>query len=314
MYSSPPNLPKQPQPPPSKTPSMPMQPALPPSPKVRVPKPPATPPPSWMSSSQLPLRSSRLRCHPPRRPRQLQLLRDRSRQKSWWRRPGHTVQRKVPALCLPFLFHHRCLKFPPRQRQRLLLGHLSVKKVYIDSWACALRTRWRRCKTIQMHRLIFTSILGSYRTPSAAVHWVVTLVCTEIKRVLALILQQCQAYNCIHFLYAACAQGRHRSVGFAAILRQALLTSIPQALVFVNHRGALNNWGHLCGIMRCADCSLYRSLSLEGQALRNRVADAISECFTIAVNSHPYVQIVPRYMPARPLLAVLLRSCACAAC
>ena len=122
----------------------------------------------------------------------------------------------------------------------------------------------------------------------------------EIPRVLALILQQCSAFDCIH-VHIACTQGRHRSVGFSEILRQALLSHMPQALVFVTHRAAPNNWGPLCGLLRCNDCSIFRSLSPEGQALRNKVATAISSCFTLAVNSHPYVQLEPRYMPACPL-------------
>ena len=119
----------------------------------------------------------------------------------------------------------------------------------------------------------------------------------EIPRVLALILQQCNAYNCIH-VHIACTQGRHRSVGFSGILRQAVLSQMPQALVFVAHRAAQNNWGPLCGLLRCEACSVFRSLSPEGQALRNKVATAISSCFTLAVNSHSYVQLVPRYMLA----------------
>ena len=113
----------------------------------------------------------------------------------------------------------------------------------------------------------------------------------EIPRVLALILQQCNAYNCIH-VHIACTQGRHRSVGFSGILRQAVLSQMPQALVFVAHRAAQNNWGPLCGLLRCEACSVFRSLSPEGQALRNKVATAISSCFTLAVNSHSYVQLV----------------------
>ena len=119
----------------------------------------------------------------------------------------------------------------------------------------------------------------------------------EIPRVLALILQQCNAYDCIH-VHVACTQGRHRSVGFSGILRQAVLSQMPQALVFVAHRAAQNNWGPLCGLLRCEACSVFRSLSPEGQALRNKVATAISSCFTLAVNSHSYVQLVPRYMLA----------------
>ena len=122
----------------------------------------------------------------------------------------------------------------------------------------------------------------------------------EIPRVLALILQQCNAYDCIH-VHIACTQGRHRSVGFSGILRQAVLSQMPQALVFVAHRAAQNNWGPLCGLLRCEACSVFRSLSPEGQALRNKVATAISSCFTLAVNSHSYVQLVPRYMLACPL-------------
>ena len=77
----------------------------------------------------------------------------------------------------------------------------------------------------------------------------------EIPRVLALILQQCNAYDCIH-VHIACAQGRHRSVGFSGILRQVLLSHMP---VFVSHRAAPNNWGPLCGLLRCSDCSVFRS-------------------------------------------------------
>ena len=117
----------------------------------------------------------------------------------------------------------------------------------------------------------------------------------EIPRVLALILQQCNAYDCIH-VHIACAQGRHRSVGFSGILRQVLLSHMPQALVFVSHRAALNNWGPLCGMLRCSDCSVFRNLSPEGRALRDRIANAVSSCFTLAVNSRPYVQLDPRYM------------------
>ena len=131
----------------------------------------------------------------------------------------------------------------------------------------------------------------------------------EIPRVLALILQQCNAYDCIH-VHIACTQGRHRSVGFSGILRQALLSHMPQALVFVNHRAAQNNWGPLCGLLRCEACSVFRSLSPEGQALRNKVATAISSCFTLAVNSHSYVQLVPRYMLACPLCVPNL-TCVC---
>ena len=117
----------------------------------------------------------------------------------------------------------------------------------------------------------------------------------EIPRVLALILQQCNAYDCIH-VHIACTQGRHRSVGFSGILRQVLLSHMPQALVFVSHRAALNNWGPLCGMLRCSDCSAFRNLSPEGRALRERIANAVSSCFTLVVNSHPYVQLDPRYM------------------
>ena len=131
----------------------------------------------------------------------------------------------------------------------------------------------------------------------------------EIPRVLALILQQCNAYDRIH-VHIACTQGRHRSVGFSGILRQTLLSHMPQALVFVTHRAAQNNWGPLRGLARCSDCSIFRSLSPEGQALRNKVATAISSCFTLAVNSHPYVQLEPRYMPACPLCTSDL-NCLC---
>ena len=131
----------------------------------------------------------------------------------------------------------------------------------------------------------------------------------EIPRVLALILQQCNAYDCIH-VHIACTQGRHRSVGFSGILRQVLLSHMPQALVFVSHRATLNNWGPLCGMLRCNDCSVFRNLSPEGRALRKRIANAVSSCFTLVVNSHPFVQLDPRYMFACSLCVSDL-TCTC---